>query len=284
MVFFDKILDFLELLFDDYIDRKHYWGFTLSDSDINLNEIVKGNPRNFKYLDALVHSGAKEIIIDSDIILDDYEESLYLDGIRLNVDNLTIDGNGHEINAKEKTRIFTIYGKNIVFKNLYFKNGYTEERGGALYVSRKSELKIINCCFENNFNFHKGGAIHLEGKLDVSKSRFENNSAKDFGGAISADRGFLNICSSEFISNSVDGYGGGISNFCNLNITDSIFENNVSNNGSAAINCFLSKEVNISNTKFINNRSRSTIIESSSSCILKLENCYFEDNKPEYKN
>ena len=36
--------------------------------------------KNFKYLDNLIHSGAKEVILDSDIVLGDGEESedLYL--------------------------------------------------------------------------------------------------------------------------------------------------------------------------------------------------------------
>lgn len=36
--------------------------------------------KNFKYLDDLIHSGTKEIVLDSDIVLGDGEESedLYL--------------------------------------------------------------------------------------------------------------------------------------------------------------------------------------------------------------
>ena len=34
-----------------------------------------GNSRNFKYLDELIHSGAKEIVLDSDIVLGDFVTS-----------------------------------------------------------------------------------------------------------------------------------------------------------------------------------------------------------------
>ena len=61
---------------------------------------------NFKYLDELIHSGAKEIVLDSDIVLSDGEESEYLEGIKLDVDDLTLDGNGHIIDSHEKARIF----------------------------------------------------------------------------------------------------------------------------------------------------------------------------------
>ena len=37
--------------------------------------------KNFKYLDELIHSGVKEIVLDSDIVLSDGEESEYLEGI-----------------------------------------------------------------------------------------------------------------------------------------------------------------------------------------------------------
>jgi hypothetical protein len=61
---------------------------------------------NFKYLDEMIHSGAKEIVLDSDIVLSDGEESEYKNGIKLDVDDLVIDGNGHTINAQGKIRIF----------------------------------------------------------------------------------------------------------------------------------------------------------------------------------
>ena len=48
---------------------------------------------NFKYLDDLIHSGVKEIVLDADIVLDDGEEFNYKEGIKLDVDDLIIDGN-----------------------------------------------------------------------------------------------------------------------------------------------------------------------------------------------
>ena len=66
--------------------------------------------RNFRYLDELIHSGVKEIVLDSDIVLCDDEESQYLNEIKLDVDDLTIDGNGHAIDAQGLTRIFYCTG------------------------------------------------------------------------------------------------------------------------------------------------------------------------------
>ena len=77
-----------------------------------------GRGKNFKYLDDLIHSGVKEIILDSNIVLSNDEASEYLEGINLDVDDLVIDGNGHSIDACGKTRIFHSTSKNITIKNI----------------------------------------------------------------------------------------------------------------------------------------------------------------------
>ena len=74
---------------------------------------------NFKYLDDLIHSGVKEIVLDSDIELDPTNERReYLNGIKLDVDDLTIDGNGYAIDALKSARIFYCTGK--MFLNIIF--------------------------------------------------------------------------------------------------------------------------------------------------------------------
>ena len=73
---------------------------------------------NFKYLDELIQSGAKEIVLDSDIVLSDGEESEYKNGIKLDVDDLTIDGNGYAIDALKSARIFHCTGKNVSEYNI----------------------------------------------------------------------------------------------------------------------------------------------------------------------
>ena len=57
--------------------------------------LAMSSSKTFKYLDELIHSGAKEIILDSDIFLDSNEELEYINGIELDVNNIIIDGNGH---------------------------------------------------------------------------------------------------------------------------------------------------------------------------------------------
>ena len=58
---------------------------------------------NFKYLDNLIQNELKKIVLDSDIILSDNGASEYLDGIKLNVDDLVI--------------VLNIFIENIQFKH-----------------------------------------------------------------------------------------------------------------------------------------------------------------------
>lgn len=88
--------------------------------------------KNFKNFDELIHSNEIKIDLTSDIILSNDEEKEYLNGIRLDVDNLIINGNHHSINACGKTRIFECIGKNITLKNIVFKNGFSQELCGTI--------------------------------------------------------------------------------------------------------------------------------------------------------
>lgn len=148
--------------------------------------------KNFKYLDDLIHSGVKEIVLNSDIILTDEERSKYLKGINLDVDDLFIDANGHNIDACGKTRIFYCTGKNIAIKNIVLSNAFTEVNGGA--ILNEGSLNIFNAVFcENiaegqsshyNTKIEGGAAIFNKGILRISNSRFNNNSTKNSGAAI----------------------------------------------------------------------------------------------------
>ena len=86
--------------------------------DFESEEFSTKNIKSFKYLDDLIHSGVKEIVLDSDIVLSDDEESDYKNGIKLDVDDLVISGNGHTIDACGKTRIFDCNRINIIIKNV----------------------------------------------------------------------------------------------------------------------------------------------------------------------
>ena len=238
----------------------------------NINGVLMGlfnrnkKSKNFKYLDKLIHSGSKEIVLDYDIILDDaflsresgskYKDSQlvkdlvfegdiiletdlfsklfnklepqYLEGIQLDVDNLVIDGNGHTIDAQGKSRIFNCTGKNITIKNITLKNG----SGGA--IENSGELTLIEIKFLENAS-SSGGAIHNHGKLTIIKSKFLKNTAQNAGGA-AFNYGKLTIIESTFLKNSSGGSSGAISSLGDeITIKKSSFCQNSSEGSGGAI-------------------------------------------------
>ena len=211
-------------------------------NSVGLDDKVKKNEsKNFRYLDKLIHAGSKKIILDCDIKLGGKLEQIkYSLGIKLDVDDLVIDGNGHTIDAKGKTRIFNCSGKNITLKNITIKRGFSDN-GGAIYHCIGADLKIINSIFqENTAQNGEGGAIYdgggdlkiinstftsnsadldggaifnLEGKLTINKSVFNENAAYN-GGAVHNDSGGeLTIIESTLIDNIAEWSGGAIDNF-----------------------------------------------------------------------
>ena len=158
---------------ENFNDDEEIQSNDLEETPANEEIIDKPTPndkiRNFKYLDELIHSDEKEIILDSDIVLSDGEESEYKDGITLDIDDLVIDGNGHTIDAQEKTRIFECIGKNITIKNITLKNGFAEEDGGAIYKIR-GQLTITESTLNNNTAKYDGGAIYNDEGVYITLS------------------------------------------------------------------------------------------------------------------
>ena len=208
--------------------------------------------RNFRYLDELIHSGVKEIVLDSDIVLDPDEESQYLNGIKLDADDLAIDGNGHAIDAQGLTRIFYCTGKNIIIKNIILKNGFTIENGGA--INNEGELTITESTLtENTTKNGDGGAINNEGELTITESTLTENTAK-YGGAIH-NNGELTITKSTLTGNTAHRYGGAIHNNKGgeLTITKSTLNNNIVEVSGGAIHNNKGGELTITESTLNNN-------------------------------
>lgn len=191
---------------------------------------------NFKYLDNLVHSGKREIALDSDIILDEDEIEEYSIGIKLDLDDLTIDGNGHTIDACGKGRIFTCIGQDITIRNITLKNGYGVN-GGAIY--NKGSLEIANSNFKENEANNDGGAIYNYrlSKLSIIDSTFNENKADNRGGAIcNSDKNKFAICKSALNKNTAE-YGGAICGYkTKMTISQSTLNQNIGDSGGAIRN------------------------------------------------
>ena len=188
-----------------------------------------GNVRNFKYLDDLIHSGETRILLDYDIVLDDDESSEYEYGIEIN-GVLYIDGNGHSIDARDKTRIFKLDAKKVILRNLIFKNGFAPY-GGAIFIY-DSTYSIIekDCHFNDNRAAVDGGAIFTQGKVVVQDCHFDSNFAEEDGGAIS-NQGMLEVSYSKLVGNGCKDRGGSIYSSGTLKLFESEFKDNIYETG-----------------------------------------------------
>lgn len=218
---------------------------------------------NFRYLENLLEN-EKEIILHSDISLDEIETESYRDGIKLDTNGMILNGNGHTIDAKGKTRIFNIKADNVELKNIQFKNAFSQESGGA--IINEGTASIVECDFHSNTSKISGGAIFNGKHLEIRKCTFFENFAEGYregyGGAID-NKGILKINNSHFANNVAEQSGGAICNIKdNLKIQNSIFNHNISRQvykyslGGGAI--YNTSKLKIEDSTFENNFSKST--------------------------
>ena len=190
-----------------------------------------------------MHSGDRIIVeIDYDRIVGANET------VEIRDDNLVIEGNGHFMSAGVNP-LFEIYGKNIVFKDMTFKNFDLE--GGAL-IYNGSSARFENCKFLfNNFD-DEYGVISNNGRLELLNCLFEDNRLYLGKGSCINNEGFASIKDSKFIDNKSE-YGGAIYNKFELDITDSIFKGNTSEYEGGAV--YSKSRLKIFNSAFIENMS-----------------------------
>ena len=172
--------------------------------------------------------------------------------------NITVDGNGYTIDAKNASGIFNISATNVVLNNIVFVNAVSYNGiGSAIYsngvlniinsrfmdsispIYSESNLTIINSSFERNINDYDGGAIYSAGSLTVRDSNFINNLANYGRGGAIYSGGDLTVISCNFIENNIldwdCGYGVGGSIYSNglLNVVNSSFTGNFAEEGGA---------------------------------------------------
>ena len=147
---------------------------------------------DFSYLNSLIQESTDGIVsLENDIVLENYELDFFEGGIDITEDNITIEGNNHIIDAKNRTRIFQILGKNITIKKIIFKNGYASNKygehingGGAIKTIKNSTLTLEDCQFIENTSDNDGGAIQNNGTIHSKNNKYANNQSKYYGGAI----------------------------------------------------------------------------------------------------
>lgn len=219
-------------------NAKKIFGFDKKENEKNINDktpkakysILK-KVNNFTYLDELIHSGEKNIVLDSNIILGEGEESKYPEGIYITANDLVIDGNGYTIDGLGKTLIFQCNAKNLIIKNITLKNGHSR-LCGAIY--NFGELTLIDSALTEN-TAKNGGAVYNFGNMTITDCILSQNSSESVGGAIYNYGGVLNIIKSTFTENASDEHAGAIINFGSMTVKESLFQNNKSRKWGGAI-------------------------------------------------
>ena len=182
-------------------ERKGNTTYTIEGSKI------KGN---FTILQELIDEAinTKSYVVDLDR---DYTYSIGLDHGQMNIyDNLTINGNGHFLDALGKCRIFSITGNNnVTLNNILFRNGNASgadgtlsdyEKGGAILWSSGDNATVNNCTFTNN-NANYGGALYCSdiANICINDTLFSQNTASSYGGgAYLIDNDKVTISNSTF--------------------------------------------------------------------------------------
>ncbi|WP_407453476.1 right-handed parallel beta-helix repeat-containing protein [Methanobrevibacter sp.] len=148
----------------------------------------------FAALDNKIKTSTDSIIkLENDYL---YEGDGYQDGITIDRSDITIDGQGHKIDADKKARIFNVQANNVVIKNITFLKGYTDSEGGAIYFN--SGGTVTNCYFTDNYA-SRGGAVFFLDTGNVAYCNFSDNSA-EFGGAVDFEK-TGSVANCNFISN-----------------------------------------------------------------------------------
>ena len=114
-----------------------------------------------------------------------------VNGVLINK-NITINGNGHIIDAQGLGRIFTINASSVNITNLVFVNGKSDCGGAIFFVDSVSNSNIYATFMDNQAVC--GGAIYFDGQVYNSNimGTYIDNRATDNGGAIYFSHEFYN--------------------------------------------------------------------------------------------
>ena len=231
------------------------------------------NIRTFTDLQNAIGLVTGTLTLNQNVAMTAKEAADFTNGITINKD-ITIDGKGHTIDAKNLGRIFSI------------GEGFTVTLTNATLINGKAD---------------KGGAIYNDGSLTLSDVKLSDNAADGYGGAV-FNNGELVVSDSVFDSNdivnrgsaSVDYGGAAIYNWKEgtLKVTNSNFTNNIKNykNGDNLVGAITTiGNATVSGSNFVNNSGRwggaisATGAElRKNSSTLTVSNAIFKDNSALY--
>ena len=202
------------------------------------------NIRTFADLQNAIGLVTGTLTLNQNVAMTAKEASDFTNGITINKD-ITIDGKGHTIDAKNLGRIFSIgEGFTVTLTNATLINGKATE-GGAIY--NDGSLTLSDVKLSDNAADSYGGAVFNNGELVVSDSVFDSNdvlnrgsASVDYGGAAIYNwyDGVLTVSGSNFTNNiknykNGDRLVGAVATIGDATISDSCFVNNAGRWGGA---------------------------------------------------
>ena len=195
------------------------------------------NIRTFADLQNAIGLVTGTLTLNQNVAMTAKEAADFTNGITINKD-ITIDGKGHTIDAKNLGRIFSIgEGFTVTLTNATLINGKAD-KGGAIY--NDGSLTLSDVKLSDNAADSYGGAVFNNGELVVSDSVFDSNdivnrgsASVDYGGAAIYNwkEGTLKVTNSNFINNiknykNGDNLVGAIATIGNATVSGSNFVNN----------------------------------------------------------
>ena len=195
------------------------------------------NIRTFTDLQNAIGLVTGTLTLNQNVAMTAKEAADFTNGITINKD-ITIDGKGHTIDAKNLGRIFSIgEGFTVTLTNATLINGKATE-GGAIY--NDGSLTLSDVKLSDNAADSYGGAVFNNGHLVVGNSVFDSNdivnrgsASVDYGGAAIYNwyDGVLTVSGSNFTNNiknykNGDNLVGAITTIGNATVSGSNFVNN----------------------------------------------------------
>ena len=184
---------------------------------LSMTSIHAENVTSYSDLSDDISNHQQSVNLTKDYQFDNQSDSDYIEGIEISQD-ININGNGHIIDGSHQARgLYIEENCNVLIENTTFKNCFSKNNGGAIYLCNNSNLTLKNCIFKGNYVYNaNGGAVNCEGSTNthVYNCIFDNNTS-------------IRVSDLEWVKFKV-GMGGAflVSMDSNLEIYDSTFKNN----------------------------------------------------------
>ena len=215
---------------------------------------------------------SNDIVLECDIRFDYKNDGDYKNGIDIiDVDSLTIDGAGFQMNGNGTASFFNLKNSRVTFKNIIFNNGYSIV--SSIFES-DGEIVFESCRFINNHATSDESLISNSNSVEIRNCQFINNVSKSK--SLIVNNKNLLIAESQFELNSNE--NSIITNNMKLQIRDTQFLNNYSNENASAITNRKEGLLLVINTIFHSNYTSSSGGAIFNQGNLRIEGCDFESN------